>query len=305
LLLIHAIAQSVWDIPRANWLAWIYASLSLPLFYWSGTHTTIVTFFFLLAVYLYIRGKTYSSATAIGLGFAAKMTPIILLAPIAKFEWGKNQKAPAKMAGLLQVGLIAGLCSLATYLPFFLLGGGKYILASFQALGRVAPWSTVWAMLNGYWGPGDYGPIPTRLQLEMAALPNVQPSVFPEWLKLVLFGALYAWIFLRPLKKNGARGFLWFSTLTILIFHLWSKGWSPQWAATLIPFLLLSFPSRKGLVLVLLLTGFTFLEWPIASVFNFHPLAALAILGRTGLLALAAFWCYRKVSGRRSAVNPV
>jgi len=268
LILIHRIASSVWSVPRANWTAWVYSGLSLPLFYWNASHSGIMVFFFLLALELFINGKQTQSALALGLGIASKLTPIFLLIPITQYMWRKKQIK--WLAYLAVTGLTVGL----VYLPFLVKGGSPWVTASFKAVGRVGSWSTIWALLDGNWGPGNFGPLTTRLQLDLSAIPHSNPTIIPEYLKSILF----------------AIPFGWFTMLTAAIFHIWSKGWSPQWAMLVIPLLLLSFPDRRGLSLILLLMGFTFIEWPIGDILNNHIITATVILCRTAIFIIAAYF---------------
>jgi hypothetical protein len=53
-----------------------------------------------------------------------------------------------------------------------------------------------------------------------------------------------------------------FVTITLLIFFLQSQGWSPQWLAQIAPLVLLSFPTRDGVIGVVLLSLVTFAEYP-------------------------------------------
>ena len=87
LILLHRIAARAWGVQKANWLAWVYASLSLPLYFWSYAHQGIAVFFMLLALYAFCAGQFAGSAVAVGLGFAAKITPAFLLGPAVKFLW--------------------------------------------------------------------------------------------------------------------------------------------------------------------------------------------------------------------------
>jgi len=283
LILIHRIASSIWGISRANWTAWVYSGLSLPLFYWNASHTGIMVFFFMLAVERYISGKQIQSALALGLGIAAKLTPIFLLIPITQYLWRKRQ---IKWLVYLAVsGITVGLI----YLPFLIKGGGPWVVASFKAVGKVGSWSTIWALLDGNWGPGNFGPLTTRLQLDLSAIPHSNPSIIPEYLKSILFAIPFGWFILKYRSEYSPKAFLWFTTLTAAFFHIWSKGWSPQWAMLVIPLLLLSFPDRRGISLILLLMGFTFIEWPIGDVLNNHFITATVILCRTAIFIIAAY----------------
>jgi hypothetical protein len=281
LILVHRIAAVLWGLEKADRVAWIYSGLSLPLFFWSFSHQSVVVFFSLLAVYGFLLHREASSALALGLGIAAKFLPVLFLAPIIRFLWPKNRS-------IARFGLIAFSAVFLVYLPFLLGGGASWISASFRALIRISPWGTPWAILDGNWGPGYYGPLSTRLQMDWPVqnLP-LSPGVVSGWIPLLLLAAIYGWLFFRTFEPQNPKHFFWFSALTLVIFYLYSKGWSPQWCMLLIPFFLLSFPDGLGLRLCLLLTGLVFLEWPIATILDSHWLSGLIILGRTLLLVYA------------------
>ena len=334
LALIQRIVRRAWSAAQANWAAWVYALLGLPLLLSTYAHQAVPLFFWLLAIYCFIcwrdsittgakpvtgvtevapihrfaptENEAYFllSAVALGLGIAAKFTPAILLAPAVKFLWpDKRRIALYSLVMLLTVA--------AVYLPFLLLGGGEWVLASFRALGSVGSYGTLWAALDGNWGPGSYGLLERRLQLDQAAVPLANPSAIPGMLILALFATLYAVFFFRPLPKGdacqGYRQFIWFSTLTSLIFHLWSKGWSPQWAMMIVPLLLLCFPDRRGLRWALLFTGLIVIEWAVTAAFSipamFTFFAALraAYFVAFAILLIRALWPVQQLT--RKHVN--
>ncbi len=94
----------------------------------------------------------------------------------------------------------------AIFAPFVLLGGGPWVAASFVTLSRLASWSTPWALIDGNWGPGDAGPLSTRFDLAaIYHLPGNPPS-FPA-LTIIVFGAIYLWLFRRPIDLANPRHF--------------------------------------------------------------------------------------------------
>ncbi len=254
-----------------------------------------MVFFVLLSIERYLSRRTVQSAFALGLGIAAKLTPLFLLAPVARFLWEERQKAVRKILIYCAVAIVT---ASAFYLPFLALGGGPWVAASFIAFEKAGSWSTVWALLDGNWGPGDYGHLINRLDLIQASLLRGNPPRIPEVFRTAGFAILYGWLFLKPLKSCQPEKFIWFASVTCMLFHLWSKGWSPQWATLIIPFLLLSFPDQRGLKTVLWLTVFTFLEWPVSSALGSRILYTVAILGRTALLGLGTFWAARNLWGQ-------
>ena len=180
-------------------------------------------------------------------------------------------------------GLLATLTVLAVFLPFYLLGGGPWIAASFTSLLKHDAWSTIWAIMDNVWQYTGVGPASAHLNLAQAGAAATHPSLIPGWVTLGIFAVGYAVFFFRPIRKPGVQHYIWFSTLTAMGLHLWSKDWSPQWAVALVPLFLLSFPDRLGVGLTLCLTAAAFMEWPVAGVFHSQPLLVAAILIRTAL----------------------
>jgi hypothetical protein len=288
LILLHRIAVKVWDMERANWLGWVYSVLSVPLFYWNASQTSNFVFFTLLAVYGFLTNRRAASAVALALGMLIKLTPVFLLGSVARFLW--PARGPIARYFLITAGVFALACA-----PFVLLGGAAWTVASLASNVVRASWSTPWALIDGNWGVGDVGDIPARTQLDLAYQVHGSPPAIPPILVLAVFGLICLWLFRRPLDQHRPDHFIWFTTLTLLLFHLWSKGWSPQWAMLIIPFLLLSFPNQRGLGLVLILTLLLFVEWPLSDVLKWPPLIAAAILGRTALFVGVGVLLFRRI----------
>jgi hypothetical protein len=295
-ILLHRLATRLWDMERANWLGWVYATLGVPLFYWNTSQNSVVAFFTLLAVAHFLETRQISSAVALGLGIAAKFTPVFMLGPVTRFLLPDWRRA-------LRYGLIVIVIVGAIFAPFVLLGGGPWVAASFVTLSRLASWSTPWALIDGNWNPGDAGPLSTRFDLAAIYHLPGNPPIIPSWLTIIVFGAIYLWLFRRPIDLANPRHFLWFSALTLLIFVLWSKGWSPQWATLIIPFVLLSFPNQRGLALVLALTAILFIEWPLSDALKSTGLLAVAVLARTALFIVMCVMLFRTIWPRDAALS--
>ncbi len=296
LILLHRIAVKTWNMERANWLGWVYSVLSVPLFYWNASQTSNFVFFTLLAVYWFMTNKRAASAVSLALGMLIKLTPVFLIGSVARFLW----PAPKPIARYLLI--VAGVLALA-FAPFLLLGGASWTVASLATNVVRASWSTPWALIDGNWGVGDVGDIPTRTQLNLAYQVYGNPPVIPALVVLVIFGLIFIWLFRRPIDQRNPQHFIWFTTLMLLLFHLWSKGWSPQWAMLIIPFILLSFPNQRGLALVLIFTLLLFIEWPLADVMKSPPVIAAAILGRTALFVMMCVMLFRKLWPRDASFS--
>jgi len=284
LLILFRISRIIWGIEKANWVAWVYSSLSLPLFFWNANHNSIFIFFLLLSIDLFITRKWYSSSAALGLSIASKFTAVFLLGSTLKFYWHQRRDR------IIKFTIITPITTAAIYLPFILLGGWDWIVASFKSLTYVASWETIWAMIDGNWASGTVGLLPTRIQLDQAGVIYGNPSTIPELLKTIIFALIYAWFFFRPIKKSNPKTYIWFTTFSAMLFNLWSKGWSPQWGMMIIPLFLLSFPNKRGLALVILLTFSVFLQWPISRALHSKIILSAAIISRTVILILVAVW---------------
>jgi hypothetical protein len=59
--------------------------------------------------------------------------------------------------------------------------------------------------------------------------------------------------------------------------------------------LLIAFPNKRGLYLLLTLTFITMLEWPIADALNARGLLVFTILSRTALFSLVAYWAGKMI----------
>lgn len=299
LILIHRIVTRTWDMTKANWAAWVYSGLSLPLFFWNASHSEIMVFFSLLAIERFIYQRKIQSAFALGLGIAAKLTPVLLIIPIGEYWWKNRRKDLLTYLGVVGATLVG------VYLPFLFLGGGPWIAASFKAVGNVGSWSTIWSLIDGNWGPGNFGPLLSRTHLSLSTIQYANPAVIPEFLKLTIFAIPCIWFFFRYDDAYTSKKFVWLITLTAMIFHLWSKGWSPQWATFVIPLFLISFPNRRGLGMIILLMGFIFIEWPLSDAINSHLLAAIAILGRTAIFIYAAYLSLLQLTKETSVKQPL
>lgn len=132
----------------------------------------------------------------------------------------------------------------------------------------------------------------------------------------LIFALFYLWTFARlPAELSPERRIL-FAVFTVVLFFLYSKGWSPQFVAYLIPVFLIVFPVREAAVWCLLLSVTAFLEMPVWAIYV-HPLASLpghpglaaldhlllqaAILGRTAILLVVLARLYGRMFRGRAA----
>jgi len=276
LVALYRLAARAYDLNRANWVGWVYASLSVPLFFWNASQNSVVVACTLWSLLWLIEGRVKRSAVALGLGIAAKFTPVFLLAVAAKVLWPKRRD-------VLQYAALTALTVAATYGPFVALGGGAWIAASRGMLARLASYSTVWALIDGNWLPGDAGPLANRVELAAIERLPGNPAVISGVIVIVVFAIGYGWLVRRSIDRSRPAAIIALATFTAAIFLLWSKGWSPQWATLIMPLILLWSPDQRGLNWVLALTLLVFVEWPLADALRSGALLAVAIVARTGL----------------------
>jgi hypothetical protein len=134
--------------------------------------------------------------------------------------------------------------------------------------------------------------------------------VIPPGVRLIPFAALGLFIFTRKLRQDD-QGVVAFFTLTLILFFLWAQGWSPQWVLTLIPLILLNFPHREGVLLCLLISVASFVEYPVLFMHtgpmggeitgNLVPPYVMLILVRTALLVALAVALYRQLTRKVEA----
>ncbi|MDM8530343.1 glycosyltransferase 87 family protein [Anaerolineales bacterium HSG25] len=286
LYLLYRLGVMVYNRAVALELAWVYTALFTPIFFWLGNFDALTTFFILLGLYAILRNKAKLLILAIGLGAMVKFLPLILLAPVAR---AKGLKQTAKYSG----GVF--LVCLMIFGPFLWLNPTMTV-ASLQAQANKSSYQTVWAILDGNDKTGNFGSLSDHFEPEKATQPLHNPSRIPPWLTLIPFAVLGLFIFTRPQRVQPKLDLILFTTITFVIFFLWSKGWSPQWQTILTPLLLLSFPAPRAVLLIIVLGFINFLEWPVILSRGLTPLMPLTILMRTAVLILIGVELYGKLT---------
>jgi hypothetical protein len=283
LYLLYRLAWLLYGQARAITIAWIYTSLFIPIFFWLGNFDALTTFFILLGLYALLTGQRLVIALALGLGAMVKILPILLLATI----WRRYGFRTTLVYG----GAVL-LISLLLFGPFALTNP-RMTLASLQAQASKSSYQTIWALIDGNLTTGNFGPLTDHFEPTKATQPVNQPARIPTWLTLIPFAALGLFIFTRPqVLANTRLDAVAFTTLTFVIFFLWSQGWSPQWQTFLIPLLLLSFVEKRAVLFIIALGFIGFLEWPVILSRGLNQLLPITILARTSLLIIIAFEMY-------------
>jgi len=173
-------------------------------------------------------------------------------------------------------------------------GGSRFFVPSLAAQFNKASYETIWALLDGNYKTGNFGPVADRFDPAKAYELQGNPATIPTLPRLLLFGALGAFIYAR-VRRFDARGVVAFATVTIVLFFLWAQGWSPQWQTTLLPLILLCFPTRTGVLVAVALSFLSFVEYPLLFARTGDtggviagaqlPVFTMLVLARTLLLA--------------------
>lgn len=277
LTVLYLIALELYDRAKALRCAWIYACLFAPLYTWTGWFEDIPFFFLLLVLYFLLRQHGWLAGLATGLGFMVKVTPALLLPLGLRSLSGLSKKVGYLALAVVTVALIA--------LPF-LLTRPAFFLASFRSMVERSSWETIWALMDSYF---SYGVLPAD-RFDPTVDFATHPSHLP-WLWItVAFGLIYLWLYARQVDWQNRRVIMALAGLSVNLFFLYSKGYSPQMAVTLMPFIVLLLPNLRGVIYLLLLTAIDFLEG--TAYFIIFPeeqwLLAGTVLSRSTLiLALA------------------
>lgn len=284
LYLLYRLALTLHGPARGIKTAWIYTALFIPVFFWLGNFDALTTFFILLGLYSLIKHRNKLLAVALGLGTMVKFLPVLLLATI----W----RARGLKTTLIYGGAVV-VISLLIFGPFAL-ASPRLTLASLQAQAGKSSYQTVWALIDGNYTTGNFGPLADHFDPAQAARPVNNPARIPTWLTLIPFGAVGLFIFTRPRSLPDASfETVVFTTLTFIVFILWSQGWSPQWQTFLIPLLLLTLPDKRAVLFIIVLGFVNFLEWPVMLSRGLNSLLPVTIITRTLILVLVGVELYQ------------
>jgi len=275
LWLLYRLARRIEGEGYAERVAWTYALLFAPLAAWWLSFDAIPAFLLLLAIERWMAGRRVQSALVLGVGGLVKWFPLLFLPVLTRFRrtWREVMGYAVVAAGVVAVVLAL----LAALSP-------AYTLASLRSLTSRASWQTVWALLDGNLGTGAYQA--SRVDPAAAALPQGNPARIPTWAASLFFGLLYLWLWLRTHSARQPRQVPRFTALTLVVFFLWSRGWSPQWLGMLAPLLLLSLPLERAALYLVVLTFVNIAEWPVLLSRGLDHWLYLTVPLRTALFVL-------------------
>lgn len=277
--LFQQIAEEIWGKDGGLQRTIIYALLIMGLFYGWAYFDSLAVFLSLLGLYFLIKSKQIFAGVVLGLGGLVKWFPLLILPALWKWMGGKKA-IRVVITSLLLMILVWGVLYLVS---------PSLTAASLVSQGAKGSWESIWAILDGNMQTGNFNPAVNRLDPATASLPAGNPSVVPPWLTLLIFAGVGLFLFWKAKIQNLSQVTA-FSGLTLILFFLWSPGYSPQWVLFLLPLVLLSIENPRSLLVGLVILFINLIEWPLLlSRGLFQYLPALIVLrsiiyGIVGLL---------------------
>lgn len=273
-------------------VAWLYTVLVAPLIIGFWAFDALVIFSMLTALTFFARRPALAGLMLV-IGAFTKFYPVILLAA----AW---RTMPPRRA-MISTGVVV--LGVALLIGFYLLFP-RFGMASLAAQSGKASYQTVWALLDGNYRTGIFGTVADHFDPAAAGRLIGNPPVLPFVVRTAFFGVIGLALFIFT-RRRDEYGLICFGTLTVIVFFLWSQGWSPQWLAILIPLMLICLPTRTTALMVLLLSGVVLAEYPYLFVRTGDtggvisaaqlPIFTALILIRTVLLVLFAAQLFAKL----------
>ena len=266
--LFQRIAEEIWGRDGGLQRTIVYALFIVGLFYGWAYFDCLAVFLTLLGLYFVIQSKQISAGVVLGLGGLVKWFPLLILPAVWKWMGGKKA-IRVVISALLVIIMIWGVLYIVS---------PSLTTASLISQGAKGSWESIWAILDGNLQTGNFNPAANRLDPATASLPAGNPSVVPSWLTLLIFAGVGLFLFWKA-KIHTVTQLTAFCGLTLVLFFLWSPGYSPQWVLFLLPLVLLSFENSRSLLVGLVIVLINLLEWPLLlSRGLFQYLPALIIL---------------------------
>ena len=274
---------------EARWRIFMYTILTVGLVYGWWYFDPLVVLFTLLDIYYILSGRETLAGLALAAGILVKFFPILIIPSV----WLFTTKRRALKLTLIAIGT-----ALIVYFVLYI-ASPSYTIASLSSQFNKGSWETIWALIDGNFTTGNFGPLVERLNPIFAFDLQGNPARLSPLFTLLLFLIVGAWIFFRT-RLDGPIPLIAFIGLTWCIFLIWSPGWSPQWVLYLIPFILLTLDERDAVLMTIILILVNILEWPVLLSRGYQWGLWLTIPLRTLVMLLLTWLWYQKISGRRS-----
>lgn len=285
LAVFYLIAKMIFPPGQVESRTWVYFAILICLPYGWWYFDPIPELFMALGIYYMLNRQDLRTGISLALGTVAKLFPVLILPSI----WRSRPRRPAIIVTSLTIGI-----TILAYAVFYL-SSPELTDASLRSQSEKGSWETVWALVDGNFNTGNFGPLPERYNPAMAQKPQGNPSRLPSYLTLIPFLALGGWVFWHA-RLNHPLSLIAFIGFTWCVFLVWSPGWSPQWVLYLLPLVLLTLPTREAILMAILLVFVNVLEWPVLLSRGYSWALWLTIPVRTLLLILLGYIWYRQMT---------
>lgn len=301
LILLRAIGTRLHGATTGMALAWIYALMLVPLVFTWWNFDVMVAFFLLLGLWYLLRGKETASALAAAVGALTKFVPALILGAVFRFRPVNH--------GIRYTVIVVGI--FAAVYALLLIGNPnpEMALTSLTAQFGKASYQSVWALIDGNLSTGNFaapGVDMVMVHYDPAGATTLygNPPVIPGWLRLGIAALIGLFVYART-RRFDDRGLVAFVGITLLIFFLQSQGWSPQWLTQILPLILLTFPTRDGVLVCVILSLLAFTEYPFLFIRTGDTQGVISgpllmpyigvVVGRTIILVGVCIAFYRKL----------
>ena len=286
LILFIKIATRLHSAQKSGGRILAYYTLLVALAYSWWYFDPLAVLALLSGTYLLLEKKYVWAGFAFGAGLLIKLFPILgLVLAWRTLSWKK-------------ASLISGICLGSGVIIYgaLMLMSPESTQASLISQSNKGSWETVWALVDGNYRTGNFGPEIERLDARNAAHSVGNSSRIPAWLTLPIFMAIGLWGFWKTRiieERQGLALIGW----TWCLFLLWSPGWSPQWILYLLPLVLLVFHQARAFLLSIVLVFINLLEWPVLLSRGLFWSLNYTILVRTLIIVLLAFLFFQEMTG--------
>ena len=271
------------------WRIFMYTLLTLGLAYGWWYFDPLAVLFTLLGIYYIITGRDTLAGFALAAGILVKFFPLLVIPAVWRF---RSVKRAFKITSIA-IGL-----TVLIYLALYIISPADTVASLGSQLNK-GSWETIWALLDGNFNTGNFGPLMERLNPIYAFDPQGNPARLSPAITLILFLIIGVWLSYRA-RLDGPVPLIAFIGLTWCIFLIWSPGWSPQWVLYLIPLILLTLDERDAILVTIILILVNLLEWPVLLSRGYQWGLMLTIPLRTLIMILLAWLWYQQISGKRS-----
>lgn len=275
LVFFSRLAQKLWPRPSAEKRIFIFAFILaiLPYAWWYFDSLAVMCM--LAGLSAIFEEKDTKAGVWLGTGILVKLFPGLALTVL----WRKYEPKRIARVAALSLGISAVVFAAIWFgLPQF----GRASLVSQSSKGS---WETVWALIDGNYQTGNFGPLIERLDSSKAEVARGNPARIPSWGILFVLAGIGIWGVFQFKPKQAVQSMAVLGW-TMCLFFIWSPGWSPQWLLYLLPVLLLCLPERLAIQFGAIFILVNLMEWPVLLSRSMTNLLWVPILLRTVLLVI-------------------